>query len=85
MEWKERKLASSLCFTIAMRRIQGNGICVCPCLHCIKTQNNIVKLQQVLLLSKASGKYMLHSKQSSTLAKRCKTLLAKRKVLLCGL
>lgn len=55
-EW----LSSSLCITIVMRRIEGNVIYVCPCLHYIKSQNNVVKLQQFLLLAEASGKYMVH-------------------------
>lgn len=37
----EQRLACSLCVTVVMRRMEGNVTCVCLCLHCIKSQNNI--------------------------------------------
>lgn len=57
---ERQRLPPSLCITTVMRRIEGNVIYVCPCLHYVKSQNNIVKLQQVLLSAKASGKYMVY-------------------------
>lgn len=49
-------LACRLCIiTTVVRRMEGNGIYVCPCLRYSRSQNNVVKLQQLLLLAKVPG------------------------------